>query len=88
MFNFDSKGDEKRALTILFWALSPVLFIVFFRLFWVIFGVVYGGLLYLVLGSGFTGLISISSFVTSLVFTILTLRYLYLQFRMHIIGNV
>ena len=85
--DFNKIGAEKKALKVLFWSITPILFLVFFRLFWVMFGFIYGGLLSLVLGSRFTELIAIISFLTSLVFTVLTYRWLYLQFKEHIIGN-
>ena len=85
--DFNPIGDEKKALKILFWCITPILFFVFLRLFWVLFGFIYGGLLSLVLGSRFIDIIAVFSFLTSLVFTVLTCRWLYLQFKKHIIGN-
>ncbi|MGD9175338.1 MAG: hypothetical protein PVF29_14330 [Desulfobacterales bacterium] len=71
----------------MFWCISPFLFLAFFRLFWLVFGFIYGGLLSLILGSQLRGLITIVSIATALVFTILTYRYLYQQFKKHIIGK-
>ena len=85
--NFNLMGDEKKTLKILFWCLTPFVFLAFFRLFWLFFGFIYGGLLSLVLGSQFTGIIAVFSFLTSLVFTVLTCRWLYIQFKKHIIGK-
>ncbi len=78
--------DEKKTLKILFWCLSPILFITFFRLFWVVIGFFYGGLFYLLLGSTAAGIITGLSIVTALVVTILTFHWIYLQYKKHIIG--
>ncbi len=83
----DLFGDEKRTLRILFWCISPLLFIAFFRLFWLVFGFILGGLVSLLFGSPFTDIIAVVSFLTSLAFTVLTYRWLYLQFKEHIIGK-
>ena len=80
-------SNEKRALKILFWCIAPFLFLAFFRLFWLVFGFIYGGLLSLILGSRLSGWITIISVATALVFTILTCRYVYQQFYKHIIGK-
>jgi hypothetical protein len=87
MVRFNLFSNEKRTLRILFWCISPFLFLAFFRLFWLVFGFIYGGLLSLILGSQLRGLITIVSIATALVFTILTYRYLYQQFKKHIIGK-
>jgi hypothetical protein len=71
----------------LFWCITPLLLLAFFRLFWLVFGFIYGGLLSLILGSQLSGLITIVSIATALVFTILTYRYVYQQFKKHIIGK-
>ena len=84
---FDTPESEKKTLKILFWCFTPIFFLVFLRLFWVLFGFVYGGLLALVLGSRFTGAITVGSFLTALVFTLLTCRYMYRQYKRHIIGE-
>ncbi len=87
MFKFDRPGDEQKTLKILFWCLAPILFLVFFRLFWLVFGFIYGGLLSLIVGSQLTEYIAVVSFVTALVFTVLTFRYVYFQFKTHILGK-
>ncbi|MGD8961781.1 MAG: hypothetical protein PVH43_04670 [Desulfobacterales bacterium] len=87
MVRFNLFSNEKRTLKILFWCISPFLFLAFFRLFWLVFGFIYGGLLSLILGSQLRGLITIVSIATALVFTILTYRYVYQQFKKHIIGK-
>ena len=85
MFKFDRPGKEEKTLKILFWCIAPLLFLAFFRLFWLVFGFIYGGLISLILDSRFTGLVTTLSLVTSLVFTVLTFRYIYRQFIQHII---
>ena len=87
LFGFNLYGDEKKTLKILFWCITPILFLAFFRLFWLVFGFIYGALLALLLGSRYTDIIAVVSFLTALVFTVLTYRWLYLQFKKHIIGN-
>ncbi len=87
MFNFDPFGHEKKTLKILFWCIGPLLFLAFFRLFWLVFGFIYGGLLALIAGSQFTRLVTAVSIATAMVFTVLTFRYVYQQFSKHIIGT-
>ena len=86
-FTFNLFSNEKQTLKILFWCITPLLFLAFFRLFWLVFGFIFGGLLRLMLGSRLSGLITIVSIAAALVFTILTYRYVYRQFKEHIIGN-
>ena len=85
--DFNLFGDEKKTLKILFWCITPLLFLAFFRLFWLIFGFVFGGLVSLLFGSPFTDIIAVASFLTALIFTVLTFRWLYLQFKEHIVGK-
>ena len=80
-------GDEKKTLKILFWCITPLLFLAFFRLFWLVFGFIFGGLVSLLFGSQFKDIIAVVSFLTSLAFTVLTYRWLYLQFKAHMIGE-
>lgn len=80
-------SNEKQTLKILFWCITPLLFLAFFRVFWLVFGFIFGGLLSLILGSHLTGPITIVSIAIALVFTILTYRYVYQQFKKHIIGK-
>ncbi|MGD1971976.1 MAG: hypothetical protein PVH74_03585 [Desulfobacterales bacterium] len=83
----DPSKKEQKTLIILFWCITPLLFLAFFRLFWLVFGFIFGGLIALTLGAEFKGLIAVASIATALVFTILTIRYVYQQFRKHIIGK-
>ena len=84
---FDQPAKEKKTLKILFWCIAPLLFVAFFRLFWLVFGFIYGGLLSVVVGSQFSGLIAVLSVATALIFTVLTIKYVYQQFKKHIIGE-
>ncbi|MFP4444906.1 MAG: hypothetical protein ACLFPD_01495 [Desulfosudaceae bacterium] len=77
--------NEKKTLKILFWCLSPLFFIAFLRLFWVIIGFFFGGLFYLVFGARPAGPMAVLSAATALVITVLTLWWLYRQFKTHII---
>ena len=83
----DPPAKEQKILKILFWCIAPLLFLAFFRLFWLVFGFIYGGMLSLIFGEPFGGLITVMSVLTALVFTILTIRYVYQQFKKHIIGK-
>ena len=83
----DSPDNEKKTLKILFWCITPLLFLAFFRLFWLVFGFIFGGLLRLVLGPQWNAMITTVSISSALVFTILTYRYVYQQFEKHIIGK-
>jgi hypothetical protein len=87
MHKFNLFSDEKRTLKILFWCITPFLFLAFFRLFWLVFGFIYGTLLSLILGEPFSAFITAVSVATALVFSILTCRYVYQQFKKHIIGK-
>jgi len=87
MFEFKSKQDEKKALRIVFWCIAPILFLVFFRLFGLVFGIIYGGVFSLLLGGRYTEVITVVSFLTALMFTLLTCRTLYIQYKKHIIGD-
>ena len=78
---------EQKTLRILFCCITPLLGLAFFRLFWLVFGFIYGGLLSLILGEPFSKLITAMSIATALLFTILTCRYVYQQFKKHIIGK-
>ena len=84
---FNLFGNEKKTLKILFWCITPLLFLAFFRLFWLVFGFIFGGLASMLFGSRFTQIISAISILIALVFTVLTCRWLYLQFKENIIGK-
>ncbi len=84
---FDQLTKEQKTLRILFWCIAPLLGLAFFRLFWLVFGFIFGGLLSLILGTPFRGLITVASIATALVFTILTFRYVYQQFNKHIVNR-
>ncbi|MGD8991704.1 MAG: hypothetical protein PVI00_09670 [Desulfobacterales bacterium] len=87
MTTFNLFSNEKQTLKILFWCITPLLFLAFFRLFWLVFGFIFGGLLRLILGPQFSAMITIVSIASALVFTMLTYRYVYQQFKAHIIGK-
>jgi hypothetical protein len=88
IFDKNQPGNkEGRTLKILFWCITPLLALAFFRLYWLVFGFIYGGLLFWIFGSQFTGIIAAVSIATALGFTILTVRYLYQQFNRHIIAK-
>ena len=85
--NNSEASKEKRTLTFLFWCLAIFIFAAFLRLFWILFHFVYGTILVWILGKKFEGVIAALAFLTALIFSIATFRYIYLQFRKHIIDG-
>ena len=81
----DETKQEKKQLNILFWCLSPVLFIVFLRLYWMLFQFVYGTLVIIILGNQFKGFIAVTALISSILFSGFTFFYIYQQFKKHII---
>jgi hypothetical protein len=77
----------KKRLNILFWCISPFLFLAFLRLYWMLFQFVYGTLFIILLGKQFTGAISVTALITSVVFTFLTFKYIYKQYKKHIVES-
>ena len=79
---------EKRLLKILFWCLAaPMMALMFFRLFFVLFRFVYGTVLILLLGQQATQSVLVMSIATALIFTIGAIGYAYNQLKIHIIGH-
>jgi hypothetical protein len=81
----DETKQEKKRLNILFWCVSPILFLVFLRLYWMLFQFVYGTLFLVILGKHFKGFIAVTAMISSLLFSGFTFSYLYKQFKKHII---
>ena len=77
----------KKRLKILFWCFSPILFLAFLRLYWMLFQFVYGTLFIVLLGKQFASTIAIISLITSIGFTIFTFAYIYRQYKKHIIES-
>jgi hypothetical protein len=77
----------KKRLNILFWCMSPFLFLAFLRLFWMLFQFVYGTLFIILFGKQFTVAISVIAVITSIVFTVLTFKYIYKQYKKHIVES-
>jgi len=75
----------KKRLKILFWCISPLIFLAFLRLYWMLFHFVYGTLFIILFGKQFASTIAIISLITSIVFTIFTFTYIYRQYKKHII---
>jgi len=75
---------EKRHLRILFWCFSPIVFLVFLRLYWMLFHFVYGTLLIILFGRQLKDAIAILAVITSIVFSVFTFAYIYKQFKKHI----
>jgi len=65
--------------------MSPIFIGVFLRMYWLILAFFYGGVCYLIFGSKSTEVIGVLSFLTALVFTVATIRWIYIQFKKHII---
>jgi hypothetical protein len=79
--------QEKKQLSILFWCISPILFLVFLRLYWMLFQFVYGTLFLFLLGKQFKGLIAVVALVSSMLFSGFTFSQLYKQFKKHLIDS-
>jgi hypothetical protein len=75
----------KKRLKILFWCISPLIFLAFLRLYWMLFQFVYGTLFIYLFGKRFASSIAIVALITSIVFTIFTFAYIYRQYKKHII---
>jgi hypothetical protein len=52
-----------------------------------LFQFVYGTLFIILLGKQFTVAISVTALITSIVFTILTFKYIYKQYKKHIVES-
>lgn len=79
---------EKRLIKLLFWCLAaPMLALMFFRLFFVLFRMVYGSFLIVVLGAQVTNTVWILSLLTALVFTAGAILYTYNLLKVHIINQ-
>ena len=83
----DKKIGLKKRLNILFWCISPFLFLAFLRLYWMLFQFVYGTLFIALLGKQFAGAIFVTALITSIVFTIFTFKYIYKQYQKHIVES-
>jgi hypothetical protein len=81
-------GKEKRLLKILFWCLAaPMMALMFFRLFFVLFRFVYGAALILLLGEQVAQPVLILSVISALVFTAGAIRYAYRLLKIHILNG-
>jgi hypothetical protein len=80
-------NKEKKRLSILFWCISPILFLVFLRFYWMLFQFVYGTLFLFLLGKKFKGLIAVVALVSSVLFSGFTLSHIYQQFKKHLIDS-
>lgn len=72
---------------ILFWCLLPLFFIVFMRLFFILFNFIYGTFLVYLLGKNFSDIITGVAIVTSLIFTVATLLVLWKEYKKHILES-
>ena len=75
----------KKRLKILFWCISPLLFLAFLRLYWMLFQFIYGTLFIILFGKQFADAIAIIALITSIVFAIFTFAYIYRQYKKHIV---
>lgn len=79
---------EKTLIKVLFWCLAaPMMALMFFRLFFVLFRFVYGSVLILVLGPQVAHPILIISVITALIFTAGAIRYAYQLLKIHILNE-
>jgi hypothetical protein len=77
----------KKRLNILFWCISPLIFLAFLRLYWMLFQFVYGTLFIVLFGKKIVGAIIVTALITSIVLTILTFKYIYKQYKKHIVES-
>jgi hypothetical protein len=77
-------SGERKTLRILFWCFTPLIFIVFLRMFWMLFHFVYGRFFIFLLGKEYEGAVSMIALLTALVFAVGTMKYLYGQFKKHL----
>jgi hypothetical protein len=78
-------SKEKRRLKLLFWCFSPIIYLVFLRLYWILFQFIYGTLFIILFGKQFADTIAIIALITSLLFAVFTSAYIYRQYKKHII---
>ncbi len=81
----NEKKRLKKRLKILFWCISPFLFLAFLRLYWMLFQFIYGTLFIILFGKQFADTIAIIALITSLLFAVFTFAYIYRQYKKHII---
>jgi hypothetical protein len=72
---------------ILFWCLLPLFFVVFMRLFFILFYFIYGTVLVYILGKNFSGIITGTAIISSVIFTVATLFVLWKKFKIHILES-
>ena len=77
----------KKRLKILFWCISPLIFLAFLRLYWMLFQFVYGTLFLFLLGKQFKGIIVAIALVSSILFSGVTFSYIYKQFKKYLIDG-
>jgi hypothetical protein len=78
---------ETRLLKLLFWCLSPLIFVAFLRIFALVFHFICGTALRILLGAEYDTPVLILSWVAAIGFTIAVMVWLYGQFLRHIVGE-
>ena len=88
MSSLNSADKEKRLIKVLFWCLAaPMMVLMFLRLFFVLFQFVYGTVLVLLLGEQVERAVLIISAISTLIFTLGAIRYVYRLFKIHILSE-
>ena len=70
---------------IMFWCLTPLFFVVFMRLFFILFNFIYGTFLVYIVGKNFSSIITGVAIINSLIFTVATLFILWKEYKKHIL---
>ncbi len=84
----ETDSKEKRIIKFFFWCMAaPIMFAVFIRLFFVIFGIIYSPLISFLSGSSPNHLLFALSSITALIFTVGTIAWTYKQLKKHIIDG-
>lgn len=80
---------EKKAAKIYFWGLVvPVVFLVFIRIFFLLFNYIYGTILIFIVGEKYTGIVMFLSVLTALFFTIGVLCWVHKQYKKHVLATL
>jgi len=82
----ESKKKEGRIIKLFFWfMIAPFMFLVFIRLFFILFSFLYAPVVLFVMGSIANNLLFALSAITALVFTVGAIAWIYKQLKIHII---
>ena len=82
----DAKKKEGRIIRLFFWCMvAPSMFLVFTRLFFVLFSFIYSPVVLLLTGRAVDNLLFVLSLITAVALTVATIYYIYKMLNRHII---